>query len=94
MYSSKRKKSIECREAYENKIQINFALSLSIFPHLRKQNGETGIDHETSSNLLPTLSTKSIALTNVLAQVLLNQYKNNSPFGESIAKDVDIKRLA
>lgn len=69
-------------------------LSLSIFPHLRKQNGETGIDHETSSNLLPTLSTKSIALTNVLAQVLLNQYKNNSPFGESIAKDVDIKRLA
>lgn len=67
----------------EEKKQINFS-----------QNGETGIDHETSSNLLPTLSTKSIALTNVLTQVLLNQYKNNSPFGESIAKDVDIKRLA
>lgn len=57
------------------------------------QNGETGIDHETSSNLLPTLSTKSIALTNVLTQVILTQYKNNSRFGESIAKDVDIKRL-
>lgn len=58
------------------------------------QNPETGIDHDTSSNLLPMLSTKSIALTHVLIQVLLNQYKYNTQFGESnAAKDVDIKRL-
>ncbi|XP_055296747.1 probable serine/threonine-protein kinase nek3 [Sitodiplosis mosellana] len=57
-------------------------------------NPESGIDHDTSSNLLPVLSTKSIALTHVLTQVLLNQYKNNMQFGElSMAKDVDIKSI-
>lgn len=95
MCSSKRKEVHWMQRHIKTKSKlILLFLYLSLSHTTHTQNGETGIDHETSSNLLPLLSTKSIALTNVLTQVLLNQYKNNSPFGESIAKDVDIKRLA
>lgn len=48
-------------------------------------------DNNTFSNLLPNLPTKSIALTQVLIQVLLNQYQQ-SPNGEFSIKEVDVKR--
>lgn len=58
------------------------------------QNPESAIDHDASSNLLPMLSIKSLALTHILTQVLLNQYKNNTQLGETSAeKDIDMKRL-
>lgn len=59
-----------------------------------RQNPDSQIDHDASSNLLPVLSTKSIALTNILTQVLLNQYKNTR-LGETndAAMGLDMKRL-
>ncbi|XP_031625340.1 mucin-5AC-like [Contarinia nasturtii] len=58
-------------------------------------NPDSQIDHDASSNLLPMLSTKSIALTNVLTQVLLNQYKNNTQALDTndAAMDVDMKSI-
>lgn len=54
---------------------------------------ENGIDNDTSSNLLPALSERSISMTQVLAQVILNQYKNDIQFGEALsAKRTDVKR--
>lgn len=54
---------------------------------------ENGIDNDTSSNLLPVLSEKSISLTQVLAQVILNQYQNDIQFGEAVStKRTDVRR--
>lgn len=54
---------------------------------------ENGIDNETSSNLLPVLSERSISMTQVLAQVILNQYQNDIQFGEAVlTKGNDVKR--
>lgn len=38
---------------------------------------DNGIENDTSSNLLPILSHKSVALTQVLNQVILNQYRSD-----------------
>lgn len=48
-------------------------------------------DNNTFSNLLPDLPTKSIALTQVLIQILLNQYQQMQN-GEFSIKEVDVKR--
>lgn len=51
------------------------------------------IENDTSSNLLPILSAKSVALAQVLTQVLLNQFKNNSIYGEnSSIRNFDVRR--
>lgn len=41
------------------------------------------IENDTSSNLLPVMSPKSIALTNGLIQVLLKQYKEDMMPGKA-----------
>lgn len=72
---------------------FSFVLLLNVSVYFAFIQNENGIDNDTSSNLLPALSEKSISMTQVLAQVILNQYKNDIQFGDTIlAKRTDVKR--